>query len=420
MAQDLNTHAIILGGGRGSRLYPLTKLRAKPAVPLAGKYRLIDIMMSNCINSGITKISILTQFLSMSLQNHIYKTYNFNAFSKGFVELLPAEQTLTDSDWYQGSADAVRRRLSAFSSRHANDALILAGDHLYRMDYAKFVEFHRSRKADVTIGVLPVTPEDAARFGILKKNDRDRIVDFREKPKNETELAGMDSYEGEKPYLASMGIYIFTMDALKKLLHDVPGDDFGKHIVPAAIEHMDVYAYPFHGYWEDIGTISAFYNSSLSLTGPNPPFDLYDFHNPIFTRSRFLPPSRIDESEMNNVIAADGCRLNKAKISSSIIGLRGIVKEGSVLKDVIMMGADYYENENWNEEERNNTSIPALGIGKNCRIERAIIDKNVRIGDNVTITSQKDAKDVETDLYSIRDGIVVIPKDTIIPAGTEI
>ncbi len=415
----LDTLAIILGGGRGTRLFPLTKLRAKPAVPIAGKYRLIDIPVSNCINSGINRICVLTQFLSMSLQRHVYSTYSFDAFSKGFIELMPAEQTLTGMDWYQGSADAVRRRLGEFMSRAPEDVLILAGDHLYRMDYSEFVQFHRSSKADVTVGVIPVSAQDAPRYGILKTNTRNRIIRWTEKPGPEA-LPDLESYPGQpRPFLGSMGIYIFNMKALAKILGEHPGDDFGKNIVPAAVEHMDVYAFPFHGYWEDIGTIGAFYGANLALTRENAPFDFYDFLRPIYTRSRFLPPTRVENSTLRRVVVSDGCRLFKAQIENCIIGLRGCVQEGVQMANVVMMGSDYYDHESVLGKPTGADRLP-LGIGRGSRIERAILDKNVRIGENVVIRSHEGSPDQDTDLYSIRDGVVVIPKDTIIPSGTQI
>ncbi len=412
--------AIVLGGGRGTRLYPLTKMRAKPAVPIAGKYRLIDIPISNCINSGLTRIFVLTQFLSASLQRHVYQTYKFDVFSQGFVEILPAEQTLTSTDWYQGTADAVRRQMNRFLSRAPEDALILAGDHLYRMDYRDFIRFHRESRADVTIAVLPISADEASRFGILKTNGEGRIVAFREKPQGAEALAGLESYPGQtRPYLASMGIYIFRMDVLARLLEEVPGEDFGRHIIPAAIESARVYAFPFRGYWEDIGTISAFYEANLALTRPNPPFDFYDPRHPIYTRPRFLPASRIDGCRLERTVVADGCRLYEADIEESIVGLRSVVRPGARLRQVVMMGADFYESEDQKAENRR-LGRPHVGIGQDAYIERAIIDKNARIGRGVTIRSHAGEPDREEENYVIRDGIVVIPKNAVVPAGTVI
>lgn len=415
-----DTIAMILGGGRGTRIYPLTKLRAKPAVPIAGKYRLIDIPISNCINSGINRIFILTQFLTASLHRHVYDTYKFDIFSQGFIEILPAEQTLESTDWYQGTADAIRRQLRRLLSRNPEDVLILAGDHLYRMDYGEFIQFHRDSRADVTIAVLPVSAEDAPRYGILKTDSDGRIITFYEKPQSEEELAGLESRPGsERPYMGSMGIYVFRLDVLTRLLAEVSGDDFGRHIIPAAIESTRVYAFPFEGYWEDIGTIAAFYNANLDLTLPNPPFDFYDPNRPIYTRPRFLPSSRIDKCHLEKAVVAEGCWLYEADIEECVIGLRSIVRPGSRLRYTVMMGADYYEDESRKAENRR-LGRPNVGIGHNCTIERAIIDKNARIGDNVIIRSHKDDPDLEAENYVIRDGIVVIPKNAVIPSGTTI
>lgn len=412
--------AVVLGGGRGARLYPLTKLRAKPAVPIAGKYRLIDIPISNCINSGITHIFVLTQFLSASLHRHVFGTYKFDVFSGGFVEILPAEQTLTRADWYQGTADAVRQQMHRFLSREPEDMLILSGDHLYRMDYSQFIHFHRESRADVTVAVLPVSATDALRYGILQTNDEGRIVAFREKPQGAEALEGLESRHGDgRPYLASMGIYVFRMDVLVRLLEENSGDDFGRHIVPAAIESVRVYAFPFDSYWEDIGTITAFYEANLALTRPNPPFNFYDPHHPIYTRPRFLPPSRIDGCRMEQVVVAEGCWLYNSDIEECIIGLRSVVRPGAQLRQVVMMGADYYEDDAEKAENRR-LGRPHVGIGQGVHIERAIIDKNARIGQGVIIRSHEGEPDQEEEHYVIRDGIVVIPKNATIPNETTI
>jgi glucose-1-phosphate adenylyltransferase len=420
MMQLQDVLAVVLGGGRGARLYPLTKLRAKPAVPIGGKYRLIDIPLSNCINSGITRIFVLTQFLSASLHRHVFRTYTFDIFSHGFVEILAAEQTLTGADWYQGTADAVRQQMHRFLSRGAEDVLILAGDHLYRMDYSEFVRVHRESRADVTIAVLPVTAEDAPRFGILRTNDEGRIIAFREKPQGAEELAGLESRHGdERPYLASMGIYVFRMDVLIRLLEEITEDDFGHNIVPAAIESARVYSFLFDDYWVDIGTISAFYEANLALTQENRPFDFYDPHRPIYTRSRFLPPSRIDGCQMDRVVVAEGCWVYDADIAECIIGLRSVVRPGAQLRQVVMMGADFYEDDDEKAENRR-LGRPHVGIGHDARIERAIIDKNARIGQRVVIRSHEGEPDQEEEYYVIRDGIAVIPKNAVIPDGTTV
>ncbi len=410
----------VLGGGRGTRLYPLTKLRTKPAVPLGGKYRLIDIPISNCINSGLDRIFVLTQFLSASLHRHVQRTYKFDVFSSGFVEILAAEQTLDSEDWYQGTADAIRQQMRRISSRGAEDVLILAGDHLYRMDYSKFVEFHREKRADLTLAALPVSAEHASRFGILKANDDGRVITFREKPQDAQVLKTLVSRRtSSRPYLASMGIYIFRTNVLQKMLNENVGDDFGHHIVPAAIDTMDVYAYPYEGYWEDIGTVSAFYTANLALTDEDPPFDFYDPNHPIYTRSRFLPPSRMDGSRLKRSVVAEGCKLYDADIENCVIGLRSMVRPGAKLRQVVMLGADAYESTEEKEENRR-LGRPHIGIGENARIERAIIDKDVRIGKGVVVASHEGQPDCEEDLYAIRDGIVVIPKSTVIPDGMKI
>jgi glucose-1-phosphate adenylyltransferase len=415
-----DVQAVILGGGQGARLYPLTKLRTKPAVPIGAKYRLIDISISNCINSGITRIFILTQFLSASLHRHVHRTYQFDVFSGGSVEVLAAEQTLNGNGWYQGTADAVRRQMDRILSREPRDVLILAGDHLYRMDYSEYVRFHRESGADVTVSVFSVPAGDAPRYGILKTNEEGRIVAFQEKPKAPEALERLVSRVGaERPYLASMGIYVFRTDALASLLEEGGADDFGRHIIPAAIESRRVYAYPYEGYWEDIGTISAFYEANLALTRPSPPFDFYEPQRPIYTRSRFLPASRIDGCRMERVVVADGCRLYNANIEECVIGLRSMVRPGAWLRQVVMMGADFHETDEQKAENRR-LGQPHVGIGQNASIERAIIDKNARIGQRVLIRSHQGEADRDEETYSIRDGIVVIPKNTVIPDGTVI
>jgi glucose-1-phosphate adenylyltransferase len=412
--------AIVLGGGRGTRLYPLTKLRTKPAIPIGGRYRLIDLPISNCINSGITRVFILTQFLPASLHRHVYRTYQFDVFSDGYVEILPAEQTLTEDRWYRGTADAVRRQIDRILSRDPGDLLILAGDHIYRMDYSQFVGVHRACQADVTIGVLPVSAADAPRYGILQANEEGRVVAFQEKPQEQELLKSLESRPGDElPYLASMGIYVFRTEALTELLKEDENDDFGRHILPRALESMHVHTFLHEGYWEDIGTVRAFYEANLSLTRPDPPFDFYDPDLPIYTHSRFLPSSRIDGCRVERAVVADGCRLYETDIEECVIGLRSIVRPGARLRKVVLMGADQYQSKE-DEAEDHLLGRPHIGIGQGSCIEGAIIDKNARIGKRVVIRSCEGQEDRDEELYCIRDGIVVIPKNTLIPDRTTI
>ena len=412
--------ALILGGGRGARLYPLTRLRAKPAVPLGGKYRLIDIPISNCINSGIHRIYVLTQFLSASLHRHIYETYKFDSFSGGFVHILAAEETARGMDWYQGTADAVRKQLPRFVHPRIEDTLILSGDHLYRMDYERFVELHRDKRADVTVAVQPVASADTSRLGILKTDEDGRITDFREKPPPD-ELEGLESLsDSDKPFLASMGIYIFRSDVLREILEESDAEDFGNQIIPAAIENRRVYAFPFEGYWADIGTVRAFYEANLALTLPDPPFDFYEPQRPIYTRPRFLPPSCADGCDLERTVLAEGCLIKESDIRESVVGLRSIIGSDVRIARTVMMGADFYETPERRAENRR-LERPDVGIGRGSSIEGAIIDKNARIGEGVVIRPHPSDEDmVETENYVIRGGIVVIPKNAVIPDGTVI
>lgn len=408
--------AVILGGGRGSRLYPLTRQRSKPAVPMAGKYRLIDIPISNCINSGIYRIAVLTQFNSISLHRHIARTYNFDAFHSGWVQIWAAEQTMSNTDWYQGTADAVRKQLLQIRTSRSKYVLILAGDHLYRMDFAKMFACHIERSADITIAVQPTSLEDGERFGILKRNKDMQITDFSEKPKDikiRQDFVSRD--DPKKPLLASAGIYLFNVDALFELLESTNVDDFGGEVIPAAIHTHKVVGYDFEGFWEDIGTIRSFYDTNLALARPNPPFNLFDSERPIFSRPRYLPGSIITDSALQNTLLAEGCYIEKAEISHSVIGLRSQIRTGVTMRDTIMMGSDYYEN----EDSLDNSVIP-LGIGADCFIQGAIIDKNARIGAGTTIKAFPRGMDHDGDNWVVRDGIVVIPKNTLLPPGTQI
>jgi glucose-1-phosphate adenylyltransferase len=423
---------VILGGGRGSRLYPLTKLRSKPAVPLAGKYRLIDVPISNCINSGVSRIYVLTQFLSESLNRHIYRTYKFDNFGGGWVQILAAEQTEGEeavaSDWYQGTADAVRKQLGHIRTARPSEVLILSGDHLYRMDYRRYLVAHRESGADVTVAVQPVTREVAPALGLLKVDQGGKIVEFAEKPKGKAldKMAspGVSAVEGggdaDRPFLASMGIYVFNFDVLRELLAQHKKDDFGKHILPAAIKSHQVHAYTFDGYWEDIGTVRAYYEANLSLALPDPPFDLYDPQYSIYTRPRYLPGTRTDDCHLERVLLADGCLLRDAIISDSVIGLRSIVGPGVRISRSVILGADFYEDAARRADNRER-GRPDVGIGSSSNIEGAIVDKNARIGKNVVIRPHPEIQEmVEEPNYVIRDGLVIVPKNAVIPDGTVI
>jgi len=421
--------AIILGGGRGTRLFPLTLERAKPAVGFAGKYRLIDIPISNCINSGVKKIFVLTQFLSASLHRHIMQTYPFDTFSDGFVDILAAEQTPQGEDWFQGTADAVRATLKHTMYYHSDQMLILSGDHLYRMNYDDLITCHRRSGADITLCACPVTRQDAPRMGLLRVNEAGAVEAFQEKPRDPEILdrfrapqalfqeRGLDA--GADRYLASMGIYVFEPHVLAQVLEDATRTDFGKEVIPAAIHEYKVAAYPFTGYWMDIGTIDSFYEANIALAQPDPPFRLYQPRWPFYTRTRSLPPNRIIHSEIYDSLVVEGTDLSGARISDCIIGVRGIVREGTRMDGVIMMGADFYEDEEavsrW---ERAESKLPALGVGRNCVIARAIIDKNARIGDGVVIRDKTGAEDFEGKEYWVRDGITIVLKGAVIPPGT--
>jgi glucose-1-phosphate adenylyltransferase len=408
--------AVILGGGRGARLYPLTKLRSKPAVPMAGKYRLIDVPISNCINSSIYRIAVLTQFNSVSLHRHITRTYSFDAFHTGWVQIWAAEQTVDSSDWYQGTADAVRKQLFQIRSAGMKYTLILAGDHLYRMDYAAMAEFHWANRAEITVAVQPVHKHDAARFGILKRDANLQITDFAEKPKDPVVLKHMVSREDpHKPFLGSMGIYMFNTDLLLDLVENTNFADFGGDVIPYSINNHRLFGYDFDGYWEDIGTIRSFYDTNLELTTPNPSFDLFEAEHPIYTAPLFLPGSKVSDTVLKDVLLTEGCRIDHAEISHSVVGLRSQINEGAVIKDSIIMGADYYET----TRSRSKNKIP-IGIGPGCHIEGAIVDKNARLGPGVVIKPFPKGTDIDADPWFVRDGIVVIPKDVVIPAGTQI
>jgi glucose-1-phosphate adenylyltransferase len=407
-----NVLSVILGGGRGTRLYPLTKYRAKPAVPLAGKYRLIDIPISNCLNSGLQKIFVLTQFNSVSLNRHIFRAYKFDTFSQGYVEVLAAEQSIEHGDWFQGSADAVRKCLRHFGDPRIEYILILSGDQLYKMNFNAMLNFHFEKKSDITIACNPVGVEETHDLGIMGIDKSKRIRSFIEKPKHRKDISGMEIHsEGKQKYLASMGIYIFKKEVLVELLTANNKADFGREIIPEAIDSKRTFAYVHNGYWKDIGSIRSFYEENMAFADAHPPIDLFDENWPFFTRPRYLPLSKFRDSVIKNSDIADGTMIISARINHSIIGLRSKVGANSVIEDSIIMGNDYYDN---------SSKTPGLGIGKNCVVRKAIVDKNVRMGDHVRIINKDRLTDFENEFCVIRSGIVIIPKAAVIPSGTVI
>lgn len=425
-----NVLAVILGGGAGQRLYPLTGLRAKPAVPLGGKYRLIDIPVSNCINSNLMRIFILTQYNSASLNRHIARTYRFSQFTNGFVEIMAAEITPDSPHWFQGTADAVRQSLPHILDYKGDTILVLSGDHLYRMDYGEFIARHEKTNADITISVTAAREKDASGFGLLKTDETGRVVNFKEKPSGEaldqmrvdTTRLGLSAEQAERrPFLASMGIYVFRKEALYRLLvEDMPDAvDFGRDIIPEALSRDNVQAHLFDGYWEDIGTIGAFYRANIEMTLPLPPFNFFDTEAPMYTRPRYLPGSKLLDCRIQSSIITEGCIINGATVTDSVIGIRSRIEHGSRLEGVLMMGADFYQtiDEMQAEQER---SYPRIGVGSNCFIRRAIIDKNARIGSGVQILNESRRQEAEGEGYFIRDGIVIVPKHGVISNGTVI
>ena len=425
--------AIILGGGAGTRLYPLTKMRAKPAVPLAGKHRLIDIPISNCINSGILQIYVLTQFNSASLNQHVARSYPFAGFQAGFVDVLAAQQTPDNHSWFQGTADAVRQHMQVFREMDIDEYLILSGDHLYRMDYQQFIQRHRETDADITLSVLPVDEERASSFGLMKiDNNSSRIVSFSEKPKGDaltdmqvdTSVLGLSPEEAAvKPYIASMGIYVFKKQALVELLEQYGHcTDFGKEIIPYSIKDYNVQAYLFNDYWEDIGTIRSFFDANLALVKqPNPLFSFYDRNAPIYTRARYLPPTKQLECQVSQSMISEGCILKECKIINSVVGIRARIESGCTIRNSLIMGADYYQADFERCSDCDRTPI-LLGIGADSEIENAIIDKNAHIGCNVKILNKDrvEEADRESEGFYIRNGIVIILKDATIPDHTVI
>ncbi|MEH1967582.1 MULTISPECIES: glucose-1-phosphate adenylyltransferase [unclassified Nostoc] len=422
--------SIILGGGAGTRLYPLTKLRAKPAVPVAGKYRLIDIPVSNCINSEIFKIYVLTQFNSASLNRHIARTYNFTGFNEGFVEVLAAQQTPENPNWFQGTADAVRQYLWLMEEWDVEEYLILSGDHLYRMDYREFIQRHRETGADITLSVIPIDERRASDFGLMKIDDSGRVIDFSEKPKGEaliqmrvdTSVLGLSKEQAQQqPYIASMGIYVFKKEVLFKLLREgIERTDFGKEIIPDASKDYNVQAYLFDDYWEDIGTIEAFYHANLALTQqPQPPFSFYDEKAPIYTRARYLPPTKLLDCQITESIIGEGCILKNCRIQHSVLGVRSRIESGCVIEESLLMGADFYQPSVERQCSLVENDVP-VGIGTDTLIRGAIIDKNARIGHDVKIINKDNVQEAEREGqgFYIRSGIVVVLKNAVIPDGT--
>jgi glucose-1-phosphate adenylyltransferase len=426
-----NVLSLILGGGRGTRLYPLTQLRSKPAVPIAGKYRLIDIPISNCINSGLNRVYVLTQFLSVSLHRHIANTYKFDPFSRGFVEVLAAQQTNEAADWYQGTADAVRQNIRYLREDAASEVFILSGDQLYRMDFRQLLKTHRESQADATIAVLPVSPDQASGFGIVKLDDMGRVAGFLEKPQTLQQLEpyhipddwieSRGVHSKGRNYLASMGIYLFNRGTLIELLNTPPlATDFGREVFPRSIRSHRVQAYLFDGYWEDVGTVKSYHEANVALASNNPPFDFHSPEGVIYTRMRFLPASRISGASLEECLISDGCVIQPGtRIERSVIGVRSRIGRNATIRDSVVSGADRFETEA-ERTENLRRQRPGLGVGDNSVIERAILDKDCRIGRNVHIVNRRNVKHDDGSSYVIRDGIVIIPKATTVPDGTVI
>jgi glucose-1-phosphate adenylyltransferase len=415
--------ALVLGGGRGTRLFPLTELRSKPAVPIGGKYRLIDIPVSNCLHADIRRIFVLTQFNSASLNRHIAQTYRMDLFSHGFVEILAAEQTPDDARWYQGTADAVRQAARHFRRYDADCYLILAGDHLYRMDYSELVDSHFDRRADITIAAQPVSAADATAMGILRFDKTGQIVAFDEKPDHSRlEAMGSSAPGGstmsgitpERPFVASMGIYVFSRDALFEILERDASTDFGKEIIPAALATHRVTPYLFRGYWADVGTVESFYDANIMLTRPDAPFSFYDPRRPVYTHPRFLPGSRVSDCSIRDAIIAEGCDLEQCVIDQTVVGIRTTVQPGARISRSVLLGADFYEAE---DDAPARGAAPRLGIGRDVELDRVIVDKNARIGDGARLVNRDGVQQKDGDGWYIRNGIIVVPKDGVVRPG---
>lgn len=411
----MNVVGVILGGGEGSRLQPLTRDRSKPAVPMAGKYRLVDIPISICIHSHIRRIFLLTQFNSVSLHQHVQASYQFDQFHRNFIRLLAAQQTPGSGAWYEGTADAVRKTFCYFMDEKPDHIVILSGDQLYRMDFLDVLRQHEETGAEVTICTKPVERKEAGALGIMQVDPSKQIIHFVEKPGDGPALEALRAplYDEER-YLASMGIYVFNTNTLSELLKDESKSDFGRDVIPASIQHHKVSSYIFEGYWRDIGTIRGFWEANLALTDPIPPFDFYESNTPIYTHMRYLPPSKINQCDVERCLLSEGCIISGAAIRHAIIGIRAIVDKGSIVEDAVIMGADYYD------KGVSTDGIPTIGIGKDCVIKDAIIDKNARIGDGVHISPEGKKNGTVTELYTVQDGIIVVPKNAVIPNGIKL
>ncbi len=417
-----DTLALILGGGQGSRLFPLTQLRSKPAVPIGGKYRLIDVPISNCLHADLRRIFVLTQFNSASLNRHVNSAYRMDTFSSGFVEILAAEQTPESTAWFQGTADAVRKAARHFAQHDAEYYLILAGDHLYRMDYGQLLDAHIDRQADVTIAAMPVNVDDATGMGIFTFDWRGAIQQFEEKP-NTTRLAAIGrsapagstflQLDDERPFVASMGIYVFTRDVLFELLEQQAGMDFGRELIPAALDRYRVVAHLHKGYWADVGTVESFYDANIMLTQTDAPFSFYDHRRPIYTHARFLPPSRISGGRMERALVAEGCHIDHADLQDSVIGIRTTIGAGATVRRSVLLGADIYD-----APTHGHPSGVPLGIGPGVELDRVIVDKNARIGEGARLTNAQGRRDFDGPGYYIREGILIVPKGAVIPPGT--
>jgi glucose-1-phosphate adenylyltransferase len=421
LAMVTDTLAIILGGGQGSRLFPLTAARSKPAVPIGGKYRLIDVPISSCLHADIRRIYVLTQFNSASLNRHISNTYRLDRFSGGFVEILAAEQTPDNPNWYQGTADAVRQAARHFSGYPADYYLILAGDHLYRMNYASLIDAHKKQRADITIAAQPVDAATATQMGIFRFDREGKIVAFEEKPNAERlkqiarsipDGATFATYTDDEPFMASMGVYVFSRQILLDMLERESGDDFGRELIPGALARYTVKPYLYRGYWADVGTIESFYEANVMLCRPGAPFRFYDAHHPIYTHLRHLPGSRLTDCRVRSAIIDDGCFLERCTVEESVVGIRTVVRAGSRITRSVLLGADYYE-------DGASPEVP-LGIGREVVLDRVIIDKNARIGDGARLVNESGIENADGDGYYIRSGIIVVPKSGVIPAGTRV